>query len=439
MKFGLFKLIKQSANKLAAWLSDLRVAIILLLAIAASSAIGTAIPQGEPNTFYIERYNLHPWLGVVRGKQLLAWELDHLYTSNWFLFLLAWLAIALLLCSLRRQWPALKAGLRWLDYQQPRQLSKLAVATSINNPAGDAALLELASHLNKNGWAVKPANNRLAARRGLIGRVGPLLVHGGLIVFMVGAVIGAFGGQRLERYLAPGRSLELLNRGGETQLELLLNKFAIDRDPVGRPEQFSSSLELLDSNSITPLAAKVSVNNPIRHRGITIYQADWSLAAITLQLGNSPLLQLPLQTFPELGEQVWGLVIPTKPDGSNPVLIALQTEIGPAQVFAAGSELLGLLPVGGEAIEIEGLPIRLVDVLPASGLLIKRDPGVPLVYTGFAILLLGGGLSLIATRQIWAIVDGDKLHIGGLCNRNLTAFADELPLIAKAAVNHGAL
>ena len=149
MKFGLFTLIKQSANKLAAWLSDLRVAIVLLLAIAASSAIGTAIPQGEPNTFYLERYNLHPWLGVVRGRQLLAWELDHLYTSNWFLFLLAWLAVALLLCSLRRQWPALKAGLRWLDYQQPRQLSKLAVATSINNPAGDAALIELTSHLNK--------------------------------------------------------------------------------------------------------------------------------------------------------------------------------------------------------------------------------------------------------------------------------------------------
>lgn len=101
-----------------------------------------------------------------------------------------------------------------------------------------------------------------------------------------------------------------------------------------------------------------------------------------------------------------GIVLPTKPDGTNPVLIALQTEIGPAQVFAAGSELLGLLPVGGEAVEIYGIPIRLVDVLPASGLLIKRDPGVPLVYTGFAILLLGGGLSLIATRQLWAIAEG---------------------------------
>ena len=438
MNLGMLELLKKWANKLAAGLSDLRVAIILLLVIASSSGLGTAIPQGEPNSFYLERYNPHPWLGFLGGEQLLNLELDHLYTSNWFLFLLAWLAVALLLCSLRRQWPALKAGLRWLDYSQPRQLSKLAVATSIHNSNGDQALLDLATHLRQKGWAVKPGPQRLAARRGLVGRVGPLLVHAGLIVFMVGAVVGAFGGQRLESYLAPGRSLELLNRQGETQLELSLSKFAIDRDPAGRPEQFSSSIELNDSDANKPLATKVSVNHPIRHRGITIYQADWSLAAITLQLGNSPILQLPLQTFPELGEQVWGIVLPTKPDGTNPVLIALQTEIGPAQVFAAGSELLGLLPVGGEAVEIYGIPIRLVDVLPASGLLIKRDPGVPLVYTGFAILLLGGGLSLIATRQLWAIAEGDTLHIGGLCNRNLTAFADELPLIANAALHHGA-
>ncbi len=141
MKLGMLELLKKWANKLAAGLSDLRVAIILLLVIASSSGLGTAIPQGEPNSFYLERYNPHPWLGFLGGEQLLNLELDHLYTSNWFLFLLAWLAVALLLCSLRRQWPALKAGLRWLDYSQPRQLSKLAVATSINNSNGDQALL----------------------------------------------------------------------------------------------------------------------------------------------------------------------------------------------------------------------------------------------------------------------------------------------------------
>jgi len=428
--------------KLAAGLSDLRVAILLLLVIATSSGVGTAIPQGEPASFYLARYEPQPWLGIFKGQAVLWLQLDHLYTSQWFLFLLAWLGLALLLCSLRRQWPALQAALRWVDYSQPRQLSKLAVATSLVTPEPAQALAQLRAQLQSQGWAVKtpnpeePGQPRLAARQGLVGRIGPLLVHAGLIVFMVGAVVGALGGQRLERFLAPGRSLELMNREGSTQLELNLQRFSIERDPQGRPEQFSSQLLLKDGANTTPQTVMVSVNHPLRHRGITIYQADWSLAAVTLQLGKSPLLQLPLKTFPELGEQVWGIVLPTRPDGTEPVLITLQNEKGPAQVYGSSTDLLGLLPVGGEAREILGLPIRLAEVLPASGLLIKRDPGVPLVYAGFAITLLGGGLSLVATRQLWAIADGDRLHVAGLCNRNLTAFADQLPLLAKAALGN---
>ena len=80
-------------------------------------------------------------------------------------------------------------------------------------------------------------------------------------------------------------------------------------------------------------------------------------------------------------------------------------------------------------MEIAGIPLRIAGVVPASGLLLKRDPGVPLVYGGFAIALAGGALSLIATRQLWAVAEAGegRLHVGGLCNRNLVAFAQELP------------
>ena len=71
----------------------------------------------------------------------------------------------------------------------------------------------------------------------------------------------------------------------------------------------------------------------------------------------------------------------------------------------------------------------MASVLPASGLLLKRDPGVPLVYLGFAVLMVGGGMSLVSTRQLWAVAEQGRLHVGGLCNRNLAAFAGELPLL----------
>ena len=418
--------------KLASWISDLRLAIGLLLVIAIASGIGTAIPQKESGGFYQQLYDGQPWLGLIKGDGVLALQLDHVYSSTWFLALLAWLALSLLLCSWRRQWPALQAAMRWVDYQTPRQLSKLSVAETVASQTPAASLVQLEGMLKAQGWQIQSHPGRLAARKGLLGRVGPMLVHAGMVVLMLGAAWGSLAGQRSEQFLAPGRTLDLLNSRGQSQLVVALDGFSVQRDPAGRPEQFTSQLRLLEGEAGPELKqAEISVNHPLRFKGITLYQADWSLAAITLQLGKSPLLQLPLQPFPQLGEQIWGLVLPTRPDGSEPVLLSLNNEAGPVDVYGADGELLGQLVPGGGATEIKGLPIRVASVLPASGILLKKDPGVPLVYAGFAIALAGGGLSLVATRQLWAIGEGEgasgRLHVAGLCNRDLPSFAQELP------------
>ena len=424
-------------QRLLAWIADLRLAIALLLVIALASGVGTAIPQQESEAFYHQRYDPAPWLGLLRADGVLRLQLDHVYSSGWFLALLAWLGLALLLCSWRRQWPALQASLRWIDYREPRQLSKLSVAETRATTDAQADLQRLEGTLRQRGWQVRRQDSRLAGRSGVAGRIGPLLVHAGMVLLMVGAAWGSVAGQRLEQFLAPGNDLELTDSRGHTRLTVLLDRFAIQRDPAGRPEQFTSTLRIQppppgEGAALPPAEpAQISVNHPLRTRGITLYQADWALAAIELQLGRSPVLQLPLQPFPQLGEQVWGLILPTRPDGSNPVLVSLSSEEGPAEVFGPDGSSLARLVRGGEAVEVRGIPLRLAGVLPASGILLKRDPGVPLVYSGFAVALLGGGLSLIATRQIWAVAEPGRLHLAGLCNRNLTAFAAELPLLLE--------
>ena len=424
-------------KRLFAWISDLRVAIGLLVIIAIASGLGTLVPQKESADLYHRVYDATPWLGLLRGDAILALQLDHVYSSSWFLALLAWLGLALILCSWRRQWPALVAALRWIDYSSPRQLSKLTLAETLECRDAGSSLHRLEQHLAAKGWQLQSHTGRLAARKGVSGRVGPLLVHAGLVVLMVGASWGSLGGQRLERYLAPGNELELLNSRGDTQVTVALETFGIERDPAGRPEQFRSQLKLIpgpDKAGNNPESSpgesrEISVNHPLRYRGMTLYQADWALAAIELQLGQSPILQLPLQSFPQLGEQVWGIVLPTRPDGSNPVLLALSSEQGPVTAYSADAQEIGTLMPGGAPVTIEDIPLRIAGVVPASGILLKRDPGVPLVYAGFAIALAGGALSLVATRQLWAIAEPErqKLHVGGLCNRNLTAFAQELP------------
>ena len=419
-------------RRIIIWTSSLKVAIFLLFLIAISSALGTAIPQGESTEKYLEIYGKHPWLGFINGRALISLQFDHVYSSNWFLVLLAWLGISLMICSWRRQWPILQAALNWIDYKEPQQLSKLSIAETISTTKASEKLELLAEHLHNQGWQVKTNQGRLAARKGAIGRVGPPLIHLGLVLLLIGAAWGALEGQQLEKFLAPGRSFDLLNQEGLSQLKIRLNNFKIERDPAGRPEQFLSKLELIEPGESNGQVLETSVNHPLRFKGMTVYQADWSLAAITLQFGESPKLQVPLQSFPQLGEQIWGLVLPTNPNGSDPVLISVSNEQGPIQVFEEEGQLLAGLRPGGDAQEIKGIPLRIIDVLPASGLLLKRDPGVPLVYTAFAITLIGGALSILSTRQLWAISDPEKnfVHIGGLSNRNLAGLANEIPKLA---------
>ena len=221
-------------KRLLAWISDLRVAIGLLIAIAIASGLGTLVPQKESVELYHRVYDAQPWLGVLNGDRILALQLDHVYSSGWFLALLAWLGVALILCSWRRQWPALQAALRWIDYSNPRQLSKLTLAETLSCRDPESTLQQLQTLLSARGWQLRAEPGRLAARRGVSGRVGPLLVHAGLVVLMVGAAWGSLAGQRLERFLSPGNVLELLDSRGQTQVTVSLEDFGIDRDPAGR-------------------------------------------------------------------------------------------------------------------------------------------------------------------------------------------------------------
>ena len=78
-----------------------------------------------------------------------------------------------------------------------------------------------------------------------------------------------------------------------------------------------------------------------------------------------------------------------------------------------------------------------INIIPSSGLLLKHDPGVPLVYLSFAIILIGGSLSIISTKKIWVLHEKEKslIYIGGLSNRNLSGLSKELPKLISFLEN----
>ncbi len=409
------------------WLSSLKIAILLLLLIAISCAAGTLIPQQESDQFYYDNFNKNPFLGIINGNILLLFEFNHVYTSFWFLFLLIWLGLSLAVCSFRRQLPILKSAISWVDYKSPRQIAKLAIALTIVTSNYAESLEKIKINLKKQGWEVKETDGRIAARQGVIGRLGPILIHLGMILLMIGATYGSLNGKTIEKFLAPGRSIDLLNNNEEKGLTIELEKFQIERDPQGRAEQYRSIVNIIDPNGNNQ-SKEISVNYPLRYKGLTLYQADWSLAAITIQIESSPKLQIPIEPIPKLGEQIWGTVIPTKKDGTDPILATVDNELGPVSIYDSDGTFLTTLSTNKEA-KVKDTLIKIINIIPSSGLLLKHDPGVPLVYTSFAIILIGGSLSIISTKKIWVLHEKEKsmIYIGGLSNRNLSGLSKELP------------
>ncbi|NBD33893.1 MAG: cytochrome c biogenesis protein, partial [Cyanobacteria bacterium] len=80
--------LRQGWRKIIYVLADLRLAIILLLAIALFSISGTIIEQGQTVEFYENNYPESPAvLGFLSWQVILTLGLDHVYTTWWFVSL----------------------------------------------------------------------------------------------------------------------------------------------------------------------------------------------------------------------------------------------------------------------------------------------------------------------------------------------------------------
>ena len=406
-------------------ISSLRFAILLIIFIAISSGVGTLIPQGNDQQEYIDCYNETPIFGFINGSQVIKLQLDHVYTSNWFLFSLILLCISLAACSFRRQIPSLKAALKWTEYKNEKKFYKLQLTTNYEIIQDVDHILKADSLLRKKGWSISKYKNRLSARKGLVGKLGPIIVHIGLIILLIGSAYGNFSSQSKEQYLRIGESLDLINEGTHSKVTIKLNNFSIERENDGKPKQFISNLEFFSKEQNLNEIKTTQVNKPIRFKGLTIYQADWSVSNIVMEI-DSMLYQLQLKPIPEIGDQIWGLLIELGRENKKNYLLTIDNENGPLKVsniedFSEKSVYLN------EPVEINSSKLSLKQIIPSSGLIIKNDPSIPFIYLSFTLIIIGTIFSLIPTNQIWILLDKNskKLFIGGLSNRNLLGFKKE--------------
>ena len=418
-------------------ISSLRFAILLIIFIAIASGVGTFIPQGNNQQEYIDFYNENPIFGFINGYQVLKLQLDHIYTSNWFLFSLILLCISLAACSFRRQIPSLKSSLKWIEYKEEKKFYKLQLRINYEINEDEDYILKADSLLRKKGWSISKFENHLSARKGLVGKLGPIIVHIGLIILLIGSAYGNFSSQSEEKFLRLGESLDLINESTYSKVKIKLNKFFIERESDGKPKQFISDLDFFSEEKQINEIKTTKVNHPIRFNGLTIYQADWLISNIVMEI-DSVLYQIQLKPIPEIGDQIWGILIELGIENKKNFLLSIENENGPLKVTSIEDFSESFIYLNNDPVEINSSKIYLKKIIPSSGLIIKNDPSIPFIYLSFTLIIFGTIFSLIPTNQIWILFNrnSNKLFIGGLSNRNLLGFKKEFLKLSDELKNH---
>ena len=138
-------------------------------------------------------------------KVILALGLNHVYSTWWFLSLLVLFGTSLTACTFNRQFPALKAAQKWKFYQQSRQFEKLALSAELDT----GSLASLTPLLEKKGYRIFQENHTIYARKGIIGKIGPIIVHGAMLLILLGAIWGALTGFFAQEMIPSGDSFHV--------------------------------------------------------------------------------------------------------------------------------------------------------------------------------------------------------------------------------------
>jgi len=410
-------------QKIFRLLADLRFAIFILLLISFCSIAGTIIEQDQSIETYKMNYPLtNPVFGFLTWDRILQFGLDHVYKTWWFFSLILLFGISLISCTFLQQLPSLKIARRCQFFRTTGQFYRLKFSTILNNFSFNKILLRI----KNNKYSIFQQKNIIYCYKGLIGRIAPIIVHFSMILVLLGTIIGSLFGFKAQEIVPKTETFHIQNILNNGQLTVVpktsarINDFWITYTKNKTISQFYSDVSILDNQGNETNRKTIAVNYPLISNSVYYYQTDWNLIGLRFQNLKNEIIEYPLINVFSNQSKVWLTWISSNSSLNEGIITIIDNLEGYCSVYNENGQFLGNIELN-ETINFK-IPITLLEIISSTGLQIKTDPGIPIIYLGFFFLMLSTLISYITYSQIWIIQKNQQIFIGGNTNRAIFEF-----------------
>lgn len=442
--------------------SSLKLTVAVLVSLAAASVIGTVVPQsGDAAAFFRDN---HPVLYSVFS----VLDIFDMYHSWWFRLLVSVLAANIAVCSVHR----LSATWKFVLAKKPRfDLSRVSkngwkkeISVDRSATSVEGAVVKYVERKFGHFKTERFENGfRIFTESGRRSRLGVYIVHTSVILLLAGGLIGSMFGFEGYAAVEEGKSadhiLDKNNNPIKLDFSIRCDDFNVKFYKTGEVEEYRSKLSILENKQVV-LQKDIIVNDPLRYKGINIFQSSYGkIRAEAGEIGNGEIrlnftsvesgmtyekktimgreFDLPeglgkfavreyrkshvFMGMQDIGENLLGIW--TRPEG-EPVEIAISLRYPNFDKMRKGQFV----------VSFEGSEEKFY-----TGLHVTEDPGVVAVYIGFVMMIAGFFVSFFISHRrfcvevsgkgaetlisVAGITDGNKLDMEALTEKIATNLA----------------
>ncbi|MDE3839449.1 cytochrome C biogenesis protein [Bacillus methanolicus] len=472
---------KTIIDKVWNFFSSVKVGVWLIVITLIASALGTILPQEmyippvmPAAEYYEDQYG---WF----GKLYYDLGFHNLYSSWWYLALIASIGISLVICSLDRVVPLYRAlknqrVTRHEGFLKRQRLFGITDAAAVN----DQNLEKVKARLKKRRYNIREENGNILAEKGRFSRWGPYVNHVGLIIFLIGAMLRFVPGMYVDKvlWIREGETKVIPETNGEYYLHN--DKFKVEvydkekdnevfKEAIDRAgmvvKNYQSNVTLYKKKGNTVAGEKpelekvkdyaIRVNKPLKFEDFAVYQVNYKLdelnkmtfklinkqtkkeyGTVTIDLydpktqydlGNGYSVELlsyfPDFEFDENNEPVTKSRIP-----NNPAFVfKMFTPDKPEGEISFVAIQQTIEPFGDNEYKMAFSGVETKNV---SGLTVRKDLTLWIIGLGGVIFMIGVVQGAYWNhRRIWIRKIGDKVWVAAHTNKNWHGLKREIQTV----------